>query len=41
LPLAAALRQHHPNMSVHQRSAIFRRHDDSFAGGLPFGGLLR
>jgi hypothetical protein len=33
-------RQHHPDVSVHQRPAIFRRHDDRFAGGLPFRALL-
>src|SRR5665213_2309860 len=34
--LRAVQRQHHPDMRVHQRPAIFRRHDDRFASRLPF-----
>jgi hypothetical protein len=33
-------RQHHSDVSVHQRSAIFRRHDHRFTSRLPFGALL-
>jgi hypothetical protein len=28
--------QHHPNVRMHHRSTIFRRHDQGFCCGLPF-----
>jgi hypothetical protein len=34
--LCAVQRQHHPEVSVHQRSAIFRRHHERFSRRLPF-----
>jgi hypothetical protein len=38
--LGAVQCQHHSDMRVHQRPAIFRCHDYGFASRLPFGGLL-
>jgi hypothetical protein len=38
--LGTVQRQHHPDVSVHQRAAIFRRHHKRFGRRLPFGALL-
>lgn len=37
---SAMERQHHPNMRVHERPAVFGGHNHSLASGLPFGALL-
>jgi hypothetical protein len=36
-PFPATKCQHHADVGEHQRPAIFRRHDDRFAGRLSFG----
>ena len=38
--LRAMQRQHHSDVSMYQRAAIFRRHNDGLAGGLPLRASL-